>query len=50
MPILQEELPMTFLYPWVQATVAHRRVRGLHSHHRVDPLIHMEELGLEEEG
>lgn len=50
MPIFQAELPMTFLYPRAQATVANRRVWGLHSRHRVDPLIHMEELGLEEEG
>ena len=36
---------MTFPYPWVQATVAHRRVRGLHGRHPVDPLLHMEERG-----
>lgn len=41
---------MTFPYPWVQATVAHRRVRGLHGRHPVDPLLHMEELWLEEGG
>jgi len=48
-PIFQADLPMTFLYPAVYTTVAHRRVRGLSSPWRVDPVRYMEDLWLEEE-
>src|SRR5579863_1696633 len=34
----QSDLPATLLYPAVYTTVAHRRVRGLKSPYRVDPL------------
>lgn len=49
MPIFQADLPMTFLCPFVETTVAHRRVRGLSSPYRADPTEHMEDLWLEEE-
>ncbi|MDP3772906.1 MAG: hypothetical protein Q8Q85_01410 [Gemmatimonadales bacterium] len=48
-PIFQRELPALFLYPGVQTTVAHRRVRGLRNQVRVDPVSHMEELWLARE-
>ncbi len=44
MPIFQEDLPVTFLYPLVRTTVAHRRVRGLGSPYRDDPLWYSAEL------
>lgn len=47
--ILRAELPMTFLYPGVTFYVAHRRLRGLKSPWRVDPLTYMEYLWLEDE-
>jgi|SRR5579859_25493 len=34
----ETDLPVTFLYPFVHTTVAHRRVRGLGGPYRVDPL------------
>ncbi|HYO46015.1 MAG TPA: hypothetical protein VEY33_04940 [Gemmatimonadota bacterium] len=49
-PIFQEELPMTPLYPARWTHVVHRRVRGLSSPFRADPLWYAEELWLEEEG
>lgn len=47
--IFQEDLPVTFLYPLVATFVAHRRVRGLESPFRADPVMHMEELWIEED-
>ena len=49
MPLLQADLPMTYLYPDVRSTVAHRRLRGLSSPYRAEPTWHMEELWIEEE-
>ena len=48
MPIFQEDLPVTFLYPLVRTTVAHRRVHGLASPDRDDPLWYAAELSLTE--
>lgn len=48
-PIFQAELPMTPLYPAVWTYVAHRRVRGLSSPFRPDPLWYMDELWVEED-
>ncbi len=50
MPMLQADLPMTYLYPDVRSTVAHRRLRGLSSPYRAEPTWHMEELWIDEEG
>jgi ABC-type transport system substrate-binding protein len=47
--IFREELPVTFLFPDVWSWVAHRRLRGLSSPWRVDPLTYMEYLWLEDE-
>ena len=47
--ILKADLPMTLLSPAVFTFVVHRRIRGLSPPGRVDPLVHMEELWLEDE-
>ena len=47
-PFLQEDLPAVFLYPLVMTFVADRRVRGLESPFRADPVMHAEELWLED--
>lgn len=47
-PIFQAELPMTPLYPALWTHVVHRRVQGLSSPFRADPLWYAEELWLEE--
>ncbi len=47
--IFQADLPVTLLYPMTWSVVAHRRVRGLSSPFRADPVWFMEDLWLEEE-
>ena len=47
-PHFQADLPMTFLHPVVHFFVAHRRVRGLSSPHRANPVESMEKLWLED--
>ncbi len=49
-PIFNADLPVTFLHPLVQPMVAHRRVRGLSSPWRADPVWHMDDLWLEDRG
>ncbi len=49
MPILQADVPMTFLYPGVLYAAANRRIQGLSSPHRADPAWWMEELWIEED-
>lgn len=46
--ILQADMPMTFLSPRVNVVFAHRRLHGLSSPWRVDPVWYMEELWLED--
>jgi peptide/nickel transport system substrate-binding protein len=46
--LCREDMPVTFLYPWVSATVVHRRLQGLSSPWRSNPLVHMEELWLDD--
>ena len=48
MAIFQEDVPVTFLFPGVGSVVAHRRVRGLSSPYRADPVECMDELWLED--
>ena len=48
MEIFRADLPVTMLYPYVGVSVAHRRLRGLSTPWRSDPVTHMEELWLEE--
>lgn len=49
MPILRKELPVTILFPAVESYVAHRRLRGLQSPYRGDPIHFMEDLWIEEQ-
>jgi peptide/nickel transport system substrate-binding protein len=49
MLIFAEDMPTTLLLPDVFTTVAHRRIKGLSSLNRVDPVIHMDHLWIEEE-
>jgi peptide/nickel transport system substrate-binding protein len=46
-PTFQADLPVTFLAPAVQTTIAHRRVRGLVSPYRIDPVVAMAHVWLE---
>ncbi len=47
--IFRADVPVTFLFPHVNTTFAHRRLRGLSSPWRADPVVFMEDLWLEEE-
>ena len=47
-PFFEAELPVTYLYPRVRTSVGTRRVRGLSSPYRADPVRYMDELWLEE--
>ncbi len=47
--IYREEVPVTFLFPDVWRWFAHRRLRGLSSPWRTDPLMHMDELWIDED-
>jgi hypothetical protein len=49
MLIFAEDMPTTLLLPDVFTTVAHRRIKGLSSLNRVDPVIHMDHLWIEDE-
>jgi hypothetical protein len=47
MPLFQADLPVTFLYPMTWTHVVHRRVRGLSTPWRADPVWYMEHLWLD---
>jgi peptide/nickel transport system substrate-binding protein len=49
MPVFEEDIPITSLYPDVRTTVAHRRVRGLSSPYRAEPVWHVDDMWLEHE-
>lgn len=46
--IFRGDLPVTLLFPVSRTHVAHRRVMGLESPYRANPLLHAEELWIEE--
>ncbi|MFQ5678736.1 MAG: peptide ABC transporter substrate-binding protein [Gemmatimonadota bacterium] len=46
-PMVQADLPITFLIPQVQTYAAHRRVRGLQSPYAADPMVFLEHLWLQ---
>ncbi len=48
-PIFHADMPLTFLFPLMETHVAHRRIQGLSSPYRPDPVWFMEDLWLEEE-
>ncbi len=47
--IFRDEAPVTFLFPRVEVAIVHRRVGGLSSPWRADPMQFMEDLWLEDE-
>lgn len=49
-PLFEANLPVTFLYPLVRTTVAHRRVQGLSAPYREDPFWYAGELRLADPG
>ncbi len=48
-PVFQEDIPITSLYPDVRTTVAHRRVRGLSTPYRAEPVWHVDDMWLLDE-
>lgn len=46
--VFREDVPVTYLFPWIGASVAHWRLRGLHAPFRTELLRHMDELWLED--
>jgi len=49
MGIFRLEQPLTYLHPWTTTFVVHRRIQGLNTPFRADPLRFMEDLWLEDE-
>jgi peptide/nickel transport system substrate-binding protein len=49
MPIMEEDLPMTFLFLLTHTCVADRRIKGLSSPYRAQPVYSMEHLWIEED-
>ncbi len=49
LPLFRERLPVTVLLPMVEASIAHRRVKGLRSPDRADPAGWAHELWIENE-
>ncbi len=47
--IMQNDIPLTFLYPQVQTVIAHRRIGGLNSPFWADPVMNIDFLWIEEE-
>ena len=47
--IFREDVPVTLLFPRIQHSFVHRRIRGLSSPWRAHPLFFMEDLWMEEE-
>lgn len=47
--MLRRDMPVTFLHPVIRTFIAHRRLRGLSTPFRADPLRFMAHLWLEEE-
>lgn len=48
--VFRAEVPATFLFPRVNAVFAHRRVLGLRSPWRTDPIFFIDELSLDDRG
>jgi len=49
MGIFRVEQPITYLHPWTTAFVVHRRIQGLSTPFRADPVMIMGDLWLEED-
>jgi len=48
-PIFTKDLPITLLFPLVQTHIVNRRIQGLSSPHRADPVSNMQDLWIKEE-
>jgi hypothetical protein len=48
MPIFRHDVPITLLFPQVQTIIASKRVRGLVSPFRSDPVMSAQYLWIEE--
>jgi peptide/nickel transport system substrate-binding protein len=48
-PIFERDIPVTFLYYNVWTNVAHKRLKGLRSLQRADPILEIEHLWIENE-
>jgi len=48
MPISTEDMPVTMLFPEVQTHIVHKRIKGLSSPHRPDPVWFMADLWIED--
>jgi len=46
--IFRRDLPVTLLFPRTESYFVHRRIRGLEGRYWPDPVLHMEELWLED--
>jgi peptide/nickel transport system substrate-binding protein len=49
MPLMAQDLPLTFLFLHIHTCVAHKRIKGLSSPYRAQPIWSMEYLWIEEE-
>ncbi len=47
--IIRRDLPITFLFPRLRTVFAHRRIKGLSSPWRADPVRYLEDLWLEDD-
>jgi ABC-type transport system substrate-binding protein len=47
--IFRADVPVTWLFPSIRTFFVHRRIQGLSSPWRADPVKHMEDLWIEEE-
>jgi peptide/nickel transport system substrate-binding protein len=50
MPIMAQDMPMTFLFPQIYTCVAHKRIKGLSSPYRGQPVYSMEHLQPKKKG
>jgi hypothetical protein len=48
MPIVQGDLPLTFLHPFLSYNVAHRRIRGISNLGRINLFQFIENLWIED--
>lgn len=49
MPLMAQDLPLTYLFLHIHTCVAHKRIKGLSSPYRAQPVWSMEHLWIEEE-
>ena len=47
MPILQNEIPITFIFPQIITHIANKRIKGMNNHYNSDPVWFLEFLWIE---